>query len=97
MVLSTLAARRTGHLLGPAPGVSVLLAKTEDISQEVPLEEDHWVAGLEWAESLGAEIIFTSRFESTDGAQRQAKALVAEQPDAHEVSMKDDWKTIFKG
>ncbi len=60
MVLSTLAARRSGHLVGPAPGVAVILAKTEDVSQEIPVEEDHWVAGLEWLEAQGADLVTSS-------------------------------------
>ncbi len=74
MVLSTLAARRSGRLVGPAPDVAVILAKTEDISQEVPLEEDNWVAGLEWLEAQGADIVTSSliyldwyTFEDLDG------------------------------
>jgi len=58
--LSTLAGNMPGSLVGPAYGASVVLAKTEDISQEVPIEEDFWVAGLEWAESLGADIVSSS-------------------------------------
>ncbi len=60
MTLSTVAGNMPGQLVGPGYGVSVLLAKTEDVSQEVQLEEDHWVAGLEWAEGLGADIISSS-------------------------------------
>ncbi len=60
MTLSTLAGHFPGQLVGPAFGVSVLLARTEDVSQEVPAEEDHWVAGLEWAEAQGADIISSS-------------------------------------
>jgi hypothetical protein len=60
MVLSVLTARLPGHLLGSAPGIRVLLARTEDVSQEVPAEEDHWVAGLEWLEAQGADIVSSS-------------------------------------
>jgi subtilisin family serine protease len=60
MTLSTVAAWKPGQLVAPAWGVAVLLGKTEDISQEVPIEEDHWVAGLEWAEAQGADIISSS-------------------------------------
>ena len=60
MTLSTVAAWKPGQIVAPAWNVSVLLAKTEDISQEVPIEEDHWVAGLEWAEARGADIISSS-------------------------------------
>jgi len=60
MTLSTVAAWKPGQIVAPAWNVSVLLAKTEDVSQEVPIEEDHWVAGLEWAEARGADIISSS-------------------------------------
>ena len=49
-----------GNLIGPAYGASFLLAKTEDIRSETPIEEDNWVAALEWADSLGADITSTS-------------------------------------
>ena len=60
MVLSTLAARRSGRLVGPAPNIAAILAKTEDIADELPLEEDNWVAGLEWLEAQGADIVTSS-------------------------------------
>ncbi len=55
-VLSLLAGHVDGLYSGAAPGISVLLAKTEDISQEQPIEEDYYVAGLEWIESMGADM-----------------------------------------
>ena len=58
--LSTVAGFLPGGLVGPAFGAGYILAKTEDISQEVPIEEDWWVAGLEWAEQLGADIVSSS-------------------------------------
>lgn len=60
MVLSTLAGYRPGELVGSAHGASVLLGKTEDVGGESPVEEDNWVAGLEWAEALGADIVTSS-------------------------------------
>ncbi len=60
LTLSTVAAFRAGSLVGPAFDASVILAKTEDVSQEVPIEEDFWVAGLEWVESLGADVVSSS-------------------------------------
>lgn len=60
ITLSTIAGYRPGALIGPAFGASVILAKTEDISQEVPIEEDWWVAGLEWVEWLGADVVSSS-------------------------------------
>lgn len=59
-VFSILAGYSPGKLIGPAYGADFLLAKTEDVSQEVPVEENHWIAAAEWADSLGADIISSS-------------------------------------
>ena len=74
MTMSTATGNMPGQLVAPAFGASVVLGKTEDVSQEVPIEEDQWVAGLEWAETLGADIISSSlgyldwyTFEDMDG------------------------------
>ena len=58
--LSTVAAWAPGSMVAPAWNVSVALAKTENVAVEVRVEEDNWVAGLEWAEALGADIISSS-------------------------------------
>jgi len=58
--LSTIAGYQPGQLIGPAYGASFLLAKTENVDWERHIEEDHWVAGAEWADSLGADIISSS-------------------------------------
>jgi|GEM_PF-380306 len=57
---STLGGYDPGNLIGPAYGASFLLAKTEDMRSETPVEEDNWVAALEWADSLGADVTSTS-------------------------------------
>jgi subtilisin family serine protease len=59
-VLSILAGYAPGHLLGPAHAADFLLARTEQIAFERPIEEDWWVAGVEWAERLGADIVSSS-------------------------------------
>lgn len=56
MVLSTIIGQDGDAYGGVAPGVSVILAKTEDISVEAPIEEDYFVAGLEWIEGMGADL-----------------------------------------
>lgn len=58
--LSTIAGYTPGQLIGPAFKASFLLAKTEVNSSETPIEEDYWVAGLEWAEGKGADIVSSS-------------------------------------
>jgi len=59
-VLSALAGYAPGHLIGPAYGASYLLARTENDIGESTAEEDNWVAALEWADSLGADIVSSS-------------------------------------
>jgi serine protease AprX len=58
--LSVLAGYAPGNLVGPAWGADFVLAKTENTEEEEPYEEDLWVAGLEWADSLGARVISSS-------------------------------------
>lgn len=57
---STLGGQSDGRLYGPAYGASFILAKTEDIRSETPVEEDNWAAAVEWADSIGAEVISSS-------------------------------------
>jgi hypothetical protein len=57
---SILAGYKPGRLVGPAYGADFLLAKTETTLIEQSIEEDYWVAGLEWAESWGAEVVSSS-------------------------------------
>ena len=59
-VLSLLAAQAEGILIGAAPEADYLLAKVEDLVRELPVEEDRWIAGVEWADSLGAQVINSS-------------------------------------
>ena len=59
-VWSLLAADVPGRLRGIAPGAQYLLARTEDVRSETRVEEDHFVAALEWADSLGADLASAS-------------------------------------
>ncbi len=60
VVLSTIAANAPGELVGTAFDAEFLLAKTEDVSQEIQQEEDDYVSGLEWGEANGADVVSTS-------------------------------------
>ncbi len=60
IVLGALAGYSPGELIGPAWGAEFLLAKTEIKEVEIQIEEDKWVAGLEWADSAGADIVSSS-------------------------------------
>lgn len=59
-VLSVLGGNTQGVLIGPAYNASFLLARTEIDSLESEMEEDNWIAALEWAESNGADILSSS-------------------------------------
>lgn len=63
-VLSVMAAIDRGHLMGVAPHATYLLARTEIVENinvgDYRVEEDYWVAGLEWADSLGADVVQSS-------------------------------------
>jgi serine protease AprX len=58
--LGTIAGYQPGQLIGPAFGASFLLGKTENSDWERHIEEDHWIAGAEWADTFGADIISSS-------------------------------------
>jgi subtilisin family serine protease len=75
MCLSLLAGYTPNVMIGCAYDAEYLIAKTEDISQEEPIEEDWWIEAAEWADSLGAQIISSSlcyndwyTYEDMDGA-----------------------------
>lgn len=57
---STLGGEWSANHYGPAFGASFVLAKTEDVRSETPVEEDNWVAALEWADSIGVDVISSS-------------------------------------
>lgn len=59
-VWSLFAANVPGRLVGIARGASYLLAKTEDVRSETRVEEDNYVAALEWADSIGVDIASSS-------------------------------------
>lgn len=60
MVLSVMAANLPGKLIGTAPKANYWLLRTEDAGAEYIGEEDNWIAGAEFADSVGADIINTS-------------------------------------
>jgi hypothetical protein len=49
-----------GQYYGPAFKADFILAVTEDIRSETQVEEDNWVAAMEWADRKGASVISSS-------------------------------------
>lgn len=58
--LSVIGGFSPGRLIGPAFGAEFVLAKTEYIPTETAIEEDFWVAGIEWLEAMGVDVVSSS-------------------------------------
>jgi serine protease AprX len=58
--LSVIGGYKEGQLIGPAFVADFILAKTENTDSETPIEEDNWIAALEWADSIGVDVTSTS-------------------------------------
>ncbi len=59
-VLSIMGGNIPDMLIGTAPKASYWLIRTEDTKTEFIVEEDNWVAGAEFADSVGVDIINSS-------------------------------------
>jgi len=73
-VLSVIAGLDSGNYIGAAPSAQYILTKTENSQWERRIEEDDWVAGLWFHDSLGTEVLNSSlsyrdwyHFEDLDG------------------------------
>ncbi len=60
LVLSTMAAIIPELYIGTAPHASYLLIQTEYAPTEYLKEEDFWVAGIEYADSVGVDVVNSS-------------------------------------
>lgn len=59
-VLSCMLSYDPGRYIGSAPEATYWLLVSEDEESEFPVEEDYWVAAVEWADSVGVDIVNTS-------------------------------------
>lgn len=59
-VLSCMATNKPGVMIGTAPEASYWLLRSEDSDSEYPIEQDYWVAAVEYADSVGVDLINTS-------------------------------------
>jgi len=60
LILGTLAAYKPDELVGGAFDASYILCKTEDVASETPVEEDNYVAALEFIELHGGDVATSS-------------------------------------
>lgn len=77
MVLSCIATNRPYVLVGTAPEAQFYLLQSEDEYWEYPAEEDNWCAAVEYADSLGCDIV-TSSLGYTRCDKRYPQATYAE-------------------
>ena len=59
-VFSTMAVDQPDLMMGSAPEANYWLFRSEDSKTEFPVEEDFWVAAIEYADSVGVDLINTS-------------------------------------
>lgn len=59
-VLSCMAMNKPNVMVGTAPEASYWLLRSEDEYSEYPVEEDYWATAIEFADSVGVDVINTS-------------------------------------
>lgn len=59
-VMSCIASNKPLLFVGSAPEANLWLLNTEDSRSEFPVEEDYWVAAIEYADSVGADVVNSS-------------------------------------
>ena len=59
-VLSCMAMNAPGIMVGTAPEASYLLLRSEDEHSAQPIEQDYWSAAVEYADSVGVDLVNTS-------------------------------------
>ena len=58
--LSCVGGKYPGELYGGSYLAGFVLCKTEMLDEEIQTEEDYWAAAVEWADSLGADVVSSS-------------------------------------
>lgn len=59
-VVSCIATNRPNRHVGTAPHAKFWLLGSEDSSSEFPIEEDYWATAIEYADSVGVDVVNTS-------------------------------------
>ncbi len=60
MVLSTMGMNKPEYFVGTAPKADYWLIRSEDSASETLVEEDYWAAAVEFADSVGVDVINSS-------------------------------------
>lgn len=70
-VLSLISSYLKDSMFGSAPDANFVLARTEFVATEKHIEEFNWIRALEWADSIGVDIIHSSlgysQFDTLEG------------------------------
>ncbi|MDR1864496.1 MAG: S8 family serine peptidase [Bacteroidales bacterium] len=64
-VLSIIASNLPGRMVGSAPDARYILLRSEEPGSEYIVEEDNWIAAVEYADSIGVDLITSSLGYST--------------------------------
>lgn len=59
-VISCIATNHPNRFVGTAPHADFWLLGSEDYGSEYPIEEDYWAAAIEFADSVGIDVVNTS-------------------------------------
>lgn len=62
---SCMATNMPGYYVGTAPEANYWLLRSEDIDTEYPVEQDYWAAAIEYADSVGVDVVNTSLYYTT--------------------------------
>lgn len=79
-VTSCMAVNEPGSYVGTAPEANYWLLRTEDGASEFAIEEDYWTSAIEFADSVGVDLV-NSSLSYTDGYSYLTKRYVANDMD----------------
>lgn len=65
-VTACMATNKPGYYMGTAPEADYWLLRSEDLSGDYPAEEDYWVAAIEYADSVGVDVVNSSLYYVTN-------------------------------
>jgi len=79
-VTSCMALNKSGSYVGTAPEANYWLLRTEDEATEFPVEEDYWTSAIEFADSVGVDLV-NSSLSYSDGYSYLTKRYTANDMD----------------